>query len=940
METETASALLLAPDACEPHYWHARALLHVGRSPEAKAELAALPGPARPAHERLLAIAALAVGRELDQVEACVRAVAGAWGELGPAELRLALVHLEVNLQPAVGDSAERLARVGDFSRMVMEAVGPLPWARYNVAVKKVVVDRDDFQGAALLLSEPVTAPPRGYPTYLLRAACDTILGRFGELFGVLKDSAGMHEEFAGDESCFMAALQVLRHLVANDDLAETVAHVRRMDLASAKLVQEVPELTGICLLLRDLVADEAAGTGQALASRDLVASPWAEWIRLRLWLTRTPIAEIPAALEASLPKTAHAELIWERATWAQDFEAVAGGSHVLQAMEAFPTLRPLLEGAFPFPSSSSVWWRLLELRHSLVLLDGQMPEGHDPMSAYMMGPCPWIPTDSPLQPWAQREALVELCYLEGRHALRRRCGEEALWWFSGAGGHAPCDGDSLGDRLTRGRFGPLLAYWRGVTLAHLGRLQDAKEALGRCLSGPKAVEARVQLGFVAAAEGDLETARRCVSETPEPHVVSTRYLAGLLAERSGSMDEAREGLTRLVQANSGRRSIYVAAAERLLGLLDEREDEASGPARYRSVLSCCPTDPVAASRLGRVWLRDAYHRIRSGQEIQAEPLLDSLWDLIGTGDWAACLPVLHNLLLSADGGLDADGFSFDPGWPPFSSAGRQAFARLAVRVLLGLGQTDRAVEVAEALAAKNPESQHMAAVVAILGGARSLTAACQQGDTGAVRTTAKQLAASLDEVRSQLPSDPAIAFWHDVARALSDPELLEVQELFRTILSDDGRPSTQRALAAALGLFCGNGETRDQAAELCRRLVSAEAFADATTTTVVLCLAAYASGSDQEFLEAYTVQEKDLSAFLCDERALYVAACEARLRTGQVDAITQGIVPDSLAELDDPEVRRLFGLAYAQRAAREADKDARAALKDLEQAAELLGAW
>ena len=106
----------------------------------------------------------------------------------------------------------------------------------------------------------------------------------------------------------------------------------------------------------------------------------------------------------------------------------------------------------------------------------------------------------------------------------------------------------------------------------------------------------------------------------------------------------------------------------------------------------------------------------------------------------------------------------------------------------------------------------------------------------------------------------------------------------------------------------------------------------------VVSCLVAYVGASDNEFLEHYSTVERNLSAMPCDEGELYVAACRARLRVGAIDAITHGFIPDSLAELTNPEVRRMVGLGYAQRAARSAEKDVRAALNDLEQAIELLG--
>jgi hypothetical protein len=106
----------------------------------------------------------------------------------------------------------------------------------------------------------------------------------------------------------------------------------------------------------------------------------------------------------------------------------------------------------------------------------------------------------------------------------------------------------------------------------------------------------------------------------------------------------------------------------------------------------------------------------------------------------------------------------------------------------------------------------------------------------------------------------------------------------------------------------------------------------------VAACLASCLDGTDEELLAGYSRVEHHEAAIPCDLADLFVRAAQARLRTVGADAVLNGHIPDSLAALSDPGVRRVLGLAYAQRAARNAEHDVRAALSDLDQALELLG--
>jgi hypothetical protein len=111
----------------------------------------------------------------------------------------------------------------------------------------------------------------------------------------------------------------------------------------------------------------------------------------------------------------------------------------------------------------------------------------------------------------------------------------------------------------------------------------------------------------------------------------------------------------------------------------------------------------------------------------------------------------------------------------------------------------------------------------------------------------------------------------------------------------------------------------------------------DELAEATVRCLAADALGDDREFLAAYGEIETEERALPFGPAEGYLAVTEARLRVGDLDAVIDGFIPDALADLSHPGVRRAMGVAYARRAVRVADRDPRAALRDIDQARELL---
>ncbi len=932
MLAETQAALALRPDDDIARYWRARALLHTGRGDDAEEILAEQPNQSNPRWQRLLHIAALCARQELERVEPCLRAVEGEWGKLGQPETSLVLPALQAAVRCTLNDSADRLTAIAAFSERIVHAAGQLPWAAYNLALKEMQVDRA-FERAAQRLSGEVAAPPDGWPTHLLQAACATALGHVHELRDALQAAPSDSAADAGDAGLFATVSDVFALLQGNEEIDDAASLYDRLAHASGRLEQAMPTVAGIRQLLLELLA-VVTGEGQqrsrSATADDVDGSPWARWLRLRLRLAQDPQTEIACQLSSALDDLPTA-VAWEFAAWTQDCVALL--PEATTSNVAARVWRPLDNAPM---AADATWQQLRTLRDALPPFAegpgawGAVGTAGNPSSS----PCPWWPLGNVLQSVAQLEARVELEYLGGRHALRRNRVEEALTHFREA--FRLCTGRRLATRIAALRFEPVLHYWAGVALAHLQRWDEASDVLDGCLGGHKDAEAKAQLGLIVVGRGDLDLATEYSNQISEPHLPSARYLAALLAERRGDTQAAIQQLDEARNAGS-LAGVYSAAAYRLHGVIDEREGRSeSASEQYGHALTEWPEDAVAATRLGRIWMRESLEKIRHGHDPDRDPLQDEQWDAVAGQMEAGVLIALRALMLSCG----AIGDTASPNRVPsllISSIRSTALRRLAIRVLLSLGQFEEATEAATTWAPEATGDPHLFAAKLILTAQRDFVASCQTSRSGQARAKMEELVGSFGDARGNLPTDPCLAFWHALARAVLDPSLPARENVFEGGLSDERLAPNRRAIAALFDLFAEDPQRRQDAVDVCRRLATEGAIGNERTSVVVSCLAAYVSGDDNDFLQHYRALERELSSFPCDEATMYLAASEARLRVGAVDEVTGGFIPDTLADLADPDVRRVMGFAYAQQAARQAEKSPRNAIRDLNQALELL---
>lgn len=860
-----------------------RALTHPGSADDERAEL-------------LSAIATVMSMPTLPSADRCVAALERASGDLDPGELSLATAVLEPALRQGPGAGPDLVAHVALLTGRLTRLTGPLPWGHYNLAVRAMCTG--EFGAAARHLDAGASAPAGGWPPALLGAACAAALGEPALLSRWLTGLTA-HQYFAHDHWFLLGVHDVFTAL-STDRPADRGRLGGVFGGASGPLTLMIPQLSA----LKSLLADAIAGAPPRARPADLAGCSWARWLRDRLGYAGGRATDVLAVC----PPEGDDEpaVIWQRLGSQQD----------LLALVPEPTARFVRERLVDFEKrfdSGTDWTRLAELR---VRLGAGSPVAATAVRDPDPGPCPWWPAGGALQVMARHEGEVERRYLEGRHALHRGRPADAGRWFNGA--RARLAGAGMATGLVGLRFGPLLDYWEGVALAHLGFPAKSAELLRRCADGIKAREARAQLGLLAVATGDHAEAARRLATMTEPRPAAADYLAALLAERGGGTSEAEERLER-IERRDLTAGVYAAAGQRLRGRMHESRGEmAEAAIRYRRSLTHRPDDTVAAFRLARVWLRQRYDA-----DVPSEPLLDARWPVLTGGEWGAPLLTLRHCLDPAVS-LNHESLDRVPRDP--------ALRLLVLHTALVAGQEDLAMDAAVAWGEEDEPDPELAVAAHTARAVRRLRDFCRADGQEPARSELAELEGRLRAGRA----DPRLAFWAGAAGlTLSTASIRTAPPL--AAVDDESRPPAERLFAGLMSVFSEDPEQRRAGARCCRAALEAEPTKDALVRAAVRCLAADALADDQEFLAAYGEIETEVRTLPCDPAAVYLAATEARLRVGALDAVIDGFIPDQLADLADPGVRNAMGIAYARRAARGADRDPRAALRDLDQARELL---
>jgi tetratricopeptide (TPR) repeat protein len=876
--------------------------------------------------EALSVIAAVLAAPSLPGAIQCLGALEQLLKPRDPAVLTVAAAALQRALRPDLASGPGQVENVAFLTRRLTRLTGPLPWAHHVLATD--AVRRGDFRGAVdflALAADPPTsasgaAAPgearlgEALPYALLGAACAVMLGDLGLLARSLSASVG--DPAFADDARFLGAVGEVIGCLLDDRPADVARLGPELSASTGPLVRFVPGLPALGVLLGDLVHDRPGWTAPA----DLAGCQWAQWMCGR---RRYVGGDTVAVLAGSRPGADEPTLQWERLGSRQDLLA-------LLAEEDARDIRRRLMATVGRPGGSPPWRQVLELRSVLATggPDSDVTVADPAGRAEDAIACPWETPDAVLRALASRDAETERSYLYGRMALR--LGDLATARARLGEAQARIAGDGLAARVTAWRYRPLLDYWGGVTLAWFSltdpRLAgQAADLLRACDGGVKGHEAQAQLGLLAVAVGDRAGAAMILAGIPEPLPAAADYLAALLAARRGDEDATEQALDRLV----GRRrtaGAYVAVGHRLRGRLREARGDVAEAARwYRKALASRPDDGVAAARLARAWLRLRYE----DPGLPAESLLGGRWSLVGDP-----LLIVRDCLTAVTPSLARDLLGRVPADP--------ALRLLVLRAAVEVGEVDNAVLAARAWAGEPAADPRLAWAGRAIQAAEALRDLCLAGGRGQPRAEAAEAERAL---RSG-PQDPMTAFWADTARLLLSPQSLAAAPPLDAF-KDPARPAPVRLLVGLLATFSADPGQRELVARYCQELLDARVPGPgsapgggitAVARSVARCLAADALGDDKDFLAAYGELGDRPQALPWGPEAGYLAATEARLRCGDLDAVIEGVIPDVVADLAHPGVRRAIAVAYARRAARTADHDPRAALRDIRQARELLG--
>jgi hypothetical protein len=256
----------------------------------------------------------------------------------------------------------------------------------------------------------------------------------------------------------------------------------------------------------------------------------------------------------------------------------------------------------------------------------------------------------------------------------------------------------------------------------------------------------------------------------------------------------------------------------------------------------------------------------------------------------------------------------------------------LVLRSAVECGEESRAAIAARAWAEEDGTDPRIVLAGSAARASQLLRNYCLAGGDVSSRVELAGLAQEL-RVAGQ---EPVMEFWASVTRLMLNPGDLTEEPVLPAV-DDEARSAPVRLLAGVLSLFSADPQQRRKGARSCLATLDEEPLSDGAVSAMVRCLAADALEKDKDFLAAYGEIEGRAPALPCGLAASYLAATEARIRLGDLDAVIGGLIPGPLADLSDPGVRRAMGIAHARRAARTADRDVGAAIQDVNRARELL---
>ena len=916
MEKFACKAVAEVPEHSSAQYWVTRAQLY-------RTDNMAAAGwprddfPTSPEWSRLRKLVALRQTSGLNEAEAALLLLQDSGSPIDRREHELAVRLIRHATRVDLRWSDRDVAHCADICQHLQPLLGTPSWTQPPIAYHEICVGGQEKYVAAIGRLEEGDVVRQEYTSDLARLA-RILVGAVREP----KDPADEHPFTAVE----MAMVRTLSH---NDDHSFTLRsvppNIRSLDgklekLAGSRWCQRFSHLATVVRLLRyalGLSADATNAVPQFPEPPGEDAPPWIVWLysrfcvmRWTVWQTDLP----PGELDVSQPEVASVVQGW----WA--LYGRASGSPP------------------PIVVSS---WRTLGYERGM---------GND---------------GSPLPPYSTNKHLGPLC-----ESLIRRESKLAVALHRArkeiAEGHAEsalkqlirvCRGLQEFPHLVVIWWGPALDYYCGVALTRCDPAR-ATEVFRQQENGPKGQEARAQMALLALKEGNLDAAAELVREKPI-HYPAALFAQALLAERRGDAEEARK-LLHSYDINFGEtESPYRLACRRLLAALEERQGELPEAERlHRETLKHYPDDQVTSVRLGHLLL----HKHFANGALRD---LDSSIGLLLRGAADSLCPyrpvqLLHSLLTAPPQDLQNIEAKIDELGPSV----RQAFAwsQITTCRLLELREPDRARKVLESHNIHDAPAWHVRTrkilqawflckhvwmpgslsdrqQVELEAGRivkENETASASQAEDGEVsradRGPSPQILAAVKALsgwfqRSEFAVDDSVAgHW----QCLLD-QVTSLCEEDSSMWYDQRWEQLQPwPMAAIPALWASRNEMRTQAADVVATSLEAGDLGwQEEQRTLLRTLTAWIRNRDDEYLETYTALESVLEALPVRGVDLWLAASTLWFQRKNWQQLLETNLPACVADLADPNVRVLIGLAYARSACEQtANGDERSALR------------
>lgn len=927
MEAHARKALAVAPEHLSARYWLARAQLYRADNSPA-AEWSPDDWPKSPEWSRLHKLVTLYCEPSLDRAEATLPILRESdpspdWRE---RQLAVRLIRAAIQIDPQWDNSS--VAQCAGICQQLQFLLGTPPWTRPPIALNEICLGGQERYLAAISLLENGDVIREEYAADL---AC---IARI--LAGAVRDAGTSMEEhaFAPIET---AMSHVLSHIEDCPHISRTGhPNTRSLDgeletLLGNRWCRRFPHLATVVRLLRSglgLSADFSTLTPQQLPEPPAGdVPPWIVWLHARICLTQWAAWQTdspPVELDVNQPGVAAAVESW----WSLYGRASGSPPPIVKASRQTLGVEPATPIGEASPPSRAEKEHLGPLCESLV----------------------------------RREAALTATLRQARKEI--------------ADGH----GASATERLTRARrkladfpkmaaiwWGPALDYYYGVAMTRCNRSRAA-EVFEKQGDGPKGLEARAQMALLALERGDLDAAEAAIREIPQ-RCPAVLFAQALLAERREDVKQARELLQSYDTTFGEIVSPYRLASRQLLAAIEERQgNEPEAERLHCETLAEYPKDRVTSARLGKLLLRNFYEGSFTGApDASIGPLLSAAAEAD-----PAYRPVqfLHSLLTSPLPGIQDIGVQV----AELPNSARQAFAwsQVMARRFIESHKPHKAQAVLESHDVQDAPAWHLRTRRVLQAWflckhvwmpdsasdrqnvEREVVRILQENEVSAIGSADEEADAPVCNagVSPQfLAAFEALSRWFEQHNIPADNSVLRnwqylVAQVPNLCEANDDTWDVARwerlqpwPMAAIPVLWAGHPVQRSKAADmLAASLENRNPGWYEEQQLLLNALLAWARNRDDEYLETYASLESALEDLPVREPDLWLAASMLWFQRRNWRQLLDTDLPDCVADLADPNVRTLIGLAYARAACEQSVKgDERTASRKARQASATL---